>query len=202
MDSVLVDSQGIHSHIEAGIVNELGGVYEDPGKIGNKWAGGGAENVFRHYLGENLVSEAMECKFQKLSKLTHDDILEIPGAVQFCKKAQEHFNFILASGSDHKFISLVLESLQISQLFPVVVSSYDVEHHKPAPDIFLLAARSINVDPGNCWVLEDSRFGIEAAKRAGMFAVGITTTHSKESLESHGADLVIDSFTELERYVF
>ncbi len=75
------------------------------------------------------------------------------------------------------------------------MGSHDGLRGKPFPDIFLEAARQINVNPKQCVVVEDTPNGILAAKRAGMYVIGITSTYSEKKLEK--ADFVISSFSEL-----
>ena len=66
---------------------------------------------------------------------------------------------------------------------------------KPAPDIFLVAARRLGVDPADCLVFEDSPFGVTAAKAAGMYAVAVPDSHMPREQYEH-ADLVIDSLAD------
>jgi beta-phosphoglucomutase-like phosphatase (HAD superfamily) len=92
--------------------------------------------------------------------------------------ARENFGKIpmaVASGSTHRVIEQVLERLDIRQLFQAVVTSEDVAHQKPAPDIFLEAARRIGVPPQFCRAYEDSELGMQAIRAAGMEAVDVRT---------------------------
>lgn len=92
----------------------------------------------------------------------------------------------------------LLAGLKIDHYFLAVVTADDTAIHKPAPDVFLMAAAQLGVAPERCVVIEDAEQGVEAAHRAGMVAVGFTgyLRSSNEPLLPH-ADLRIDSFTEL-----
>jgi HAD superfamily hydrolase (TIGR01509 family) len=79
----------------------------------------------------------------------------------------------VASGGTHNIIEAVLEHLGIRQLFNAVVTSEDVVNQKPAPDIFLEAARRIGVAPEFCRAYEDTDIGLEAIRAAGMEAVDV-----------------------------
>ena len=81
----------------------------------------------------------------------------------------------VASGSTRRVIEQVLERLDIRHLFQAVVTSEDVPHQKPAPDIFLEAARRIGVPPQFCRAYEDSQLGMQAIRAAGMEAVDVRT---------------------------
>ena len=70
-------------------------------------------------------------------------------------------------------------------------------HSKPAPDCYLRAAALLGVAPANCTVFEDAVAGIQSAHAAGMRVVAITTTNPRATLQSAGADRIIDSFVEL-----
>jgi len=83
----------------------------------------------------------------------------------------------VASGGVKPFIERLLEQLSIRHLFSAVVTSEDVVHQKPAPDIFLEAARRIGVPPGNCRAYEDTELGLQAIRAAGMEAVDVRQWH-------------------------
>ena len=71
-----------------------------------------------------------------------------------------------------------------------------MDEGKPAPDLFLLAARRLGVEPDTCTVVEDSIFGIEAALRAGMQAIGFTSSYSAAVLHEAGAHRVFSTYDE------
>ena len=90
--------------------------------------------------------------------------------------AREHYGRIpmaVASGGTRRIILQVLDHLGITRLFNTVVTSEDVVRQKPAPDIFLEAARRIGVDPKRCRAFEDTDLGLQAIRSAGMDAVDV-----------------------------
>jgi beta-phosphoglucomutase-like phosphatase (HAD superfamily) len=87
------------------------------------------------------------------------------------ERAAAGFPVSVASGGDAPTVRQTLRTIGVSDLFPVVVTAEEVAHGKPAPDLFLLAAKRMGVAPEQCLVFEDSLLGIEAAERAGMRAV-------------------------------
>ena len=90
----------------------------------------------------------------------------------------------------------ILDLLSLTSYFSVLVTANDVENHKPNPEVFLSVAKQLNVDPGDCVVIEDAVNGIEAAHRGGMKVVGLVTQyHSAQELAA--AERVITSFSEL-----
>jgi len=120
-----------------------------------------------------------------------------PGVVAFVR-ALKAARVPCAVGSSAPRPNIVCgaEALGIRDVFPVIVSAEDVHRGKPAPDIFLLAAKRLGVPPGRCLVFEDAPAGVAAAKPAGMRAVGVLTTHPAEPMR--GADRLIRNFEGLQ----
>src|SRR5207302_10372834 len=83
----------------------------------------------------------------------------------------------LASSSNRELIDAVLEAGGIPELFRATVSSEEVARGKPAPDVYLEAARRLGVPPAECAAIEDSHSGIRSAKAAGMLCVAIPNPH-------------------------
>lgn len=79
----------------------------------------------------------------------------------------------VASGSTLENVSTILERIRLADLFDVVITADDDIEHKPSPQLFLEAARRLDVEPGTCQVFEDGEIGLEAARRAGMTATDI-----------------------------
>jgi beta-phosphoglucomutase family hydrolase len=79
----------------------------------------------------------------------------------------------VATGAARPVCEKILEQIGLPGWFDTIVSAEDVERHKPAPDIFLEAARRLNIEPAHCRVYEDTDPGIEAARRAGMEAIDV-----------------------------
>lgn len=91
-------------------------------------------------------------------------------------------------------IDYIINGLQLHKYFPVVVSAYDVVESKPHPETFLQCAEKLNIAPEDCIVFEDSPKGVEAAARAGMKAVVITTMHTKEEFENDNIICFIENY--------
>jgi len=93
----------------------------------------------------------------------------IEAVVAFARQAATaHIPVSVASGGPRDIVRHTLELMHLRELFPVVVTPEDVAHGKPAPDMFLLAAKQMGVAPGKCLVFEDAEPGIQAAEAAGM----------------------------------
>jgi HAD superfamily hydrolase (TIGR01509 family) len=102
---------------------------------------------------------------------------------------------LLAIGSSgpRANLELTVQECGLTGRFATIVSLEDITRGKPDPEVFLIAARRTGVHPARSVVFEDAPVGIQAAKAAGMRAVGVTTTHPVETLASAGADQVVEN---------
>jgi len=106
---------------------------------------------------------------------------------------------VASSGRPHK-INFSLSEVGLLNYFPIICSAVEVQRGKPAPDLFLLTAERLGIRAENCIVVEDSVFGIQAARAAGMHTLGFSSSHSEEILVAAGAHRVFshyDQFIEL-----
>ncbi len=87
----------------------------------------------------------------------------------------------VASGGERYVVEKTLAVLGISDWFDALVGAEDTERHKPEPDPFLEAARRLGAEPSRCVVFEDTSFGLEAARRAGMFGVDVRPWYSRST---------------------
>jgi beta-phosphoglucomutase family hydrolase len=101
------------------------------------------------------------------------DVEPIHAVVEIARAHHGKIPLAVASGGTQKIICQLLEQLKIRPLFDAVVTSEMVKHQKPAPDIFLEAARRIGVDPKFCHAYEDTDLGMKAIRAAGMEAVDV-----------------------------
>jgi HAD superfamily hydrolase (TIGR01509 family) len=122
----------------------------------------------------------------------------IPGAVEAVRRMGARWPLAIASSSNPELIEVVLHASGLDEDIPVWVSSQDVPRGKPAPDVYLEAARRLGVDPANCLAVEDSHNGIRSAKAAGMRVVAIPNPHFPPGGDALAlADVVLASVAEL-----
>lgn len=203
-DGVLVDSEVISCRTLVDILSPF-----DPGYD--------LETVMRRYLGR--PSSAVIEDYERMSgrpasaEFTRDWRAQLFAAfkselqaVEGVRKAVEAFgsDYCVASSSDEERIEICLRKTELWDLFAGrIFSTTRVRHGKPAPDLFLLAARERGVAPGGCLVIEDSVSGVTAAKAAGMTAYGLAAgSHfavldQRQALLAAGADRLLESWQEL-----
>ncbi len=199
MDGVLVDSEPIHAAVFDGILADEGFDYpaEDvleeglgrtfPSQMGELIDRLGLDKPLGHYA--SLFEEGI---LRRLS----EEAVPAPGAARLLDDLKHQgYKLGLASSSASGIVHGTLAILGFQDLFEVIVSGDMAAASKPAPDIFLLAAVRLGVQPGECLVVEDSPRGVEGAKRAGMFVVAVRTDPVPEA-ELAGANRVISSLDE------
>lgn len=119
-----------------------------------------------------------------------------PGNVEFIEKAINlEIKIAVASSGTPEKINFNLEESGLKRYFNTIVSCNDVKRGKPWPDLFLEAAKRMNLSPDNCLIIEDSLYGIQAAKKAGMFCIAMTTSFPAENFSE--ADMIVDNMMEI-----
>ena len=126
-----------------------------------------AELIAEHYRLTVDPHEVFRHKERLFAELQVDARLIAP-TVEFARRVAPTHPLAIASGGPRAVVHRSLEVSGLASLFPVVVTADDVEHGKPAPDMFLLAARLMGVPPERCLVFEDGEPGMRAAEAAGM----------------------------------
>lgn len=132
------------------------------------------------------ASEKNAWYLELCSRMTPDDIL--PGVLPFIREAKQE-GILIGLGSASKNAGTILRSLEITGYFDTIVDGNRITNSKPDPEVFLIGAADLGVEPAYCTVFEDAAAGIEAARRAGMKAVGVG-----DPAILHEADFVIPGF--------
>lgn len=139
--------------------------------------------ILRSYFGKGIALEDIE-RITDSKESCYRELIQtkgiqlLPGVESWLKRlAQAGWKQAIASSAPRKNIEVILEYFGIADLFPVSISAQDVTVGKPDPQVFLLAASRLGVDPSHCIVVEDAPAGIEGAKRAGMRSIGVLTTN-------------------------
>jgi HAD superfamily hydrolase (TIGR01509 family) len=144
-----------------------------------------------------LPQEVQDQIVENLLELYREKIPFLPGAVEAVNLAARHFPTALASGSHPSLIDAVTHDPWMLGKFQLIISADEIGVGKPAPDIYLEAARRLGVWPEECICLEDSGNGILSGKRAGMKVIAVPDPRfppQKEILAQ--ADLVLNSLTD------
>ena len=125
-----------------------------------------------------------------------ESIAPTRGLVDFLKSLKEHgIKIAVGSSGNTNNVNFVLSRCHIAEYFDAIANGDMISHGKPDPEVYLLAAKLLGLKPEECVVIEDAPVGIEAARRAGMAAVALATTFSRDRIPDY--DILVDDFTQL-----
>jgi beta-phosphoglucomutase len=142
---------------------------------------------------EKLIQKLVERKSQLEIELT-DQVKLFPGARGLLEAVHGKTKMALASMNNRSVIIHLLKAKDLEKYFDVVLTAESISHSKPNPEIFLKAASELKVIPEKCVVVEDSIFGVKAAKSANMSCVAVVTgVYSKVELEKEKPDLTVNT---------
>ena len=200
LDGVLIQSEEVWDDVRERFVRERGGRYDAEiqrammGMSSPEWS-----RYLHEHAGVPDEPDAINAEVvRRLLSAYHDRLPLIPGALDAVRRLADRFPLGIASSSNRELIDAVLEAAGLAPLFAATVSSEEVAHGKPEPDVYLEAARRLGVAPERCAAVEDSHGGIRAAKNAGMRVVAIPNPSYPPDDEALAlADVIIGSLDEL-----
>jgi len=200
LDGVLVDSEHVWDEARKELAAERGGRWHDQasrdmmGMSSLEWSRYMHDVIGLEDPPEEISAEVV----QRLEEIYRRELPLIDGAVEAVERLAARWPLGLASSSNRELIDLVLELSGLAQYFCVTVSSEEVAHGKPAPDVYLETARRLGVAPEGCAAIEDSENGIKSAKGAGMRVLAIPNPQFPPAEDALAlADDVLDSIREL-----
>ncbi|WP_407282749.1 HAD family phosphatase [Methanolobus sp. WCC1] len=202
MDGVLLDSMHLHAmawknaFMEAGISIDERDIFALEGENDS--------GIVKRVLGMNVnESIDMEAILTTLPERKHqlfdrDNVILFDGVDDILRQINGKFRLAVVSGSDRKIVEMMMAKY-FPGIFDVIVSGDDTEKGKPAPDPYNKAVEMLKVSKENCIVVENAILGVESAKNAGVFTIGIPTYLTRKELEH--ADIVLHDHEELFRLI-
>jgi HAD superfamily hydrolase (TIGR01509 family) len=199
LDGVLVDSEAVWDAVREELARERGGRWH-PGAQRDMM--GMSSPEWSTYMHERIgLSEPPG----EINRVVVERMLAryaagppwIPGAREAVRRLAAAFPLGLASSSNRELIEAVLSSGGLAPFFRATVSSEEVARGKPAPDVYLEAARRLGADPADCVAIEDSHNGIRSAKAAGMRCIAIPNPQFPPGEAAGEADRLLGSIEEL-----
>ena len=202
VDGVVADTEVLNAKASVLMFEQLYGVTVRPEDF-RPFVGTGderyCEGVAERYAVEIDTDAAVQRRADNFFKLLKDEPLPAsPGVLELVQAARDASDMkvaIATSGQKAKQFPVIEGTGLRLDWFDVVITGDDVTRKKPDPQIYLLTAERLGVPPERCVVFEDAPAGVEAAKRAGMLCVAVTST--VEASELARADLVVDSLAEV-----
>jgi HAD superfamily hydrolase (TIGR01509 family) len=200
LDGVLIDSEQVWVAAREQLVRERGGRWHDGdqrdmmGMSSNEWSRYMHDELELAEPPEEINNEVV----RRMSDLYREHMPLLPGAREAVARLAGRWPLGLASSSNRPIIELVLELAGLTGCFRVTVSSEEVGRGKPAPDVYLEAARRLGCAAERCAAIEDSHNGIRSANAAGMCVLAIPNRDFPPDGEALAlADRVLESLDEL-----
>ena len=179
LDGVLMDSEQLWNAAKQALVRDAGGRWREDaprammGMSSPEWSA-----YIRAQLGVELEDEEINRDVvQRIEELYRARLPVMPGAVEAVRALHGRWPLGLASSSNREIIDLVIDLAGLADRFVVTVSSEEVARGKPAPDVYVEAARLVGVVPDRCVAIEDSSNGFRAAVAAGMAVIAVPNQH-------------------------
>ncbi len=197
MDGVLINSETFYSEMEQVHFKMLG--LNIPHEEHVTYQGTATDEMWRTIKEKHGVPHSLEELVEMTGSLTiptFQEMEEIPLMPKIKDLLEvlkgKNIPLALASSSYPEVIDIVLDKSGLRKYFPITVNSKMVGKSKPAPDIFLLAAKLLGVDPGECIVIEDSTNGIRAARDAGMYCIAYNGPGAEFQDQSQAQQIITD----------
>ena len=200
LDGLLIDSEQVWDAAREQLARERGGRWHENaqrdmmGMSSPEWSRYMHDAIGLPEPPEEINHEVV----RRMEAIYRERLPVIPGAREAVERIAARWPLGLASSSNRELIDLTLELLGVAGLFRATVSSEEVARGKPAPDVYLEAARRLGIEPTKAAAVEDSQNGILAAKAAGMRVVAIPNEHFPPGPDALAdADVVLDSLSDL-----
>ena len=200
LDGVVVDSEHLWDEVREQLARERGGRWHDRAQADMMGMSSPEWSAYMHDvigLGDNpaaIVDEVV----RRLLERYRAELPLVEGAVEAVRRLARRYPLAVASSSNRPVIDAVLAEAGIAPLFAATVSSEEVARGKPAPDVYLEAARRLGVEPARCAAVEDSSNGLRAAHAAGMRVLAYPNRRYPPASEALAlAEVVLDSLADL-----
>jgi HAD superfamily hydrolase (TIGR01509 family) len=200
LDGVLVDSEHVWDAAREELAQERGGRWHEGaqrdmmGMSSTEWSRYMHEVIGVPDEPEEISAEVV----RRLERIYREHLPLIDGAAEAVERLAARWPLGVASSSNRPIIDLVLELSGLARFFSATVSSEEVPRGKPAPEVYLEAAKRLEVDPAVCAAVEDSHNGILSAKAAGMRVIAIPNPRYPPAADALAeADTVLASIHEL-----
>jgi HAD superfamily hydrolase (TIGR01509 family) len=174
LDGVIVESEQLWNRAKRELVLEQGATWPDDAERTMMGMSSPEWSAYLHGLGLPLDAEEINRRVvERMLALYEEDLPLLPGAVDAVRRLADRWPLGLATSSNRPVIEVVLDRADLEACFTAVVSSEEVARGKPAPDVYLAAARDLGVRAAACAAIEDSSNGIRAAHAADMTVIAV-----------------------------
>ncbi len=206
VDGVIADTEAVNARATIKVFEDLLGVKGVKREDFEAGLGRGAEEYVKSAarvhgleLTEEQVKKATQLRQEHFLKILSEEPLPaFPGVLELMNEAlrREDFRVAIATSGTLEKSRAVLDAAKVPYQKMVYINGNDVKNKKPDPELFLLAAKHLGIEPTNCVVIEDAPNGVQAAKAAGAKCIAVTNSTSAANLQQ--ADLICDSLEQID----
>jgi beta-phosphoglucomutase len=206
-DGVVADSEPLHLRAFQQVLAEEG-ILLTAGDYYSRYLGYDDVGMFQALardgnlpMTDTRITELVARKGEKMQAMMHGDGVLFPGAIAFIQTAAAAVPLAIASGALRHEIMEIVEAAGVAGLFMAIVAAGDTPQSTPSPAPYLLAFERLRqgsgrpIEPHRCVAVEDSHWGLESARRAGLRCVGVTNSYPADQLE--GAELIVSGLNTL-----
>jgi HAD superfamily hydrolase (TIGR01509 family) len=204
IDGVIADTEAVNARVSIKVFKDLFGI-EVVREDFEAGLGRGAEEYVKAgarthgvELTDEQVKEATQLRQEYfINILSEEPLPPFPGVMELMNESMQRKDFRVAIATSGTLVKsrAVLNAVGVPYQKMVYINGNDVKHKKPDPELFLLAAKGVEIDPAHCVVIEDAPNGVQAAKAAGAKCIAVTNSSTPEKLAR--ADLVCDSLEQI-----
>ncbi len=206
VDGVIADTEAVNRRVSIQVFKDMFGLDGVQAEDFTAGLGRGAEEYMKaaarahnFNLNDEQLKKAIEMRQDLfLEVLKNEPLPAYPGVLELIEAAlaDDSFRLAIATSGTLEKSQATLEAAKIPYRKMVYINGNDVTRKKPDPELFLLAAERMRIEPAECVVIEDAPNGVEAAKAAGAKCIAVTNTTSADKLQQ--ADLICDSLEHID----
>lgn len=202
MDGTIVDNMAVHIQTWLEVLSGVG-VHITADDFLLRASGKTNDAIMRMLIGEHLTDGEIRTLVDRKEELYRErfrpQLKAVKGFHELVRQAKQlGIKLAVATSAPRENVDFVLDGLAIRADFDAVIDEQDIQNGKPDPEILLTVARRLEVTPAECVLFEDSFAGLEAARRAGMTAIAMTTTHNASAFAGLTyVERIVRDFSEL-----
>ncbi|MCX6579128.1 MAG: HAD family phosphatase [Candidatus Aminicenantes bacterium] len=194
MDGLMIDSERLYRQAQQDIARQFDKIMTE--EIRMKMMGRKPIESLRLFVKELDIpmdpAKLLEIRNDVMREKLKNDLVPMPGLTHIIDKFYGKLKLAICTGAQQEFLDIVVDQLGIRDKFTVLQNSDDIETGKPDPGIYLKTCQRLELQPGECIVLEDSLNGVVAGKRAGCYVIAVPTEYTKDQ-DFEAADFIADS---------
>ncbi|MBM4412567.1 MAG: HAD family phosphatase [Chloroflexi bacterium] len=200
MDGTLTPNMHLHEQAFAVFMQKYN-IPTPDAQVAASLSGKRNSEIFPVLFGRELLADELNRyadEKEELYRTLMEHVHPVAGLYDFLRRLDEHqLKSAIATSAPHGNVGPTLERLNLPDYFGAITLGVEVANGKPAPDIFIEAARRLGAAAEQCIGIEDSFAGLTAVRAAGMYTVAIATTHTAEELAMAKPDIIVADYVEL-----